>query len=83
MSADIERLRFGIVKEDRYILCGKKTYARFKLFRDVTARDEIVLYESEKKARAALENSWYLDRIMSGGDVEIVPFKETLEVWCV
>lgn len=69
-------------KEDRYILVGEKHNLRFVHFKDITSRHKIVMYESEKKAKAAMENSWYMER-MQDGSIEIVPFKESLEMWCV
>lgn len=80
MRADIERLRFWIVKDGNYILVGEKSNLRFVHFKNITSRHKIVMYESEKKAKAAMEHSWYMDRLQDGS-IEIVPFKETLNEW--
>ena len=77
----IRRLQYGIVTDDDEILVGEKVYMRFVPFGEVTKRDKIVLYESLKKAQAALDNSWYFERIARGKAFRIIPIEETLVDW--
>lgn len=74
-------MQYGIVTDDDEILVGEKVYMRFVPFGEVTQRDKIVLYESLKKAQAALNSSWYFDRITRGKQYRIIPIEETLVDW--
>ena len=83
--AKIQRMRYCIVKNGNEIMCGKKCHLRFIPFDKVTSRENIVMYESVKKAQAAINNSWYMDKKVdtNGGEIMIVSFQETLESWIV
>lgn len=74
-------MQYGIVTDDDEILVGEKVYMRFVPFGEVTQRDKIVLYESLKKAQAALNSSWYFEDIARGKKYHIVPIEETLTDW--
>lgn len=77
----IRRLQYGVVTDDDEILVGEKVYMRFVPFGEVTQRDKIVLYESLKKAQAALNSSWYFESAVRGKAFRIIPVEETLVDW--
>ena len=72
----IVRTLYAIV-QDETILCGKGIWCRFVPFSKVTQRDNVVTYESEAKAKAALEHKYcsYFN-----GSERIVPVDITMYV---
>jgi len=76
----IKRKLYGVVTEDGKILVGNKITLRFIPFGEVKARDNVVLYESLKKAYSALNSSAYFDSLKKE-KYDIIPIEETLMDW--